>query len=129
MAKSARIEIRVTESEKTWWAEAAGGKSRVSEWLRSLANRECQQRKADQAPAGMDPPYEEHVRSLGVPVAPLAQGLDAPAFEAHHPEANPSPQAPAKEKLPLKNGSTARCPREHFHRPGVYCGSCRKIQK
>lgn len=38
MAKSARIEIRVTEGEKAAWAEAAGGPRRVSEWLRAMAN-------------------------------------------------------------------------------------------
>ena len=41
MARTGRVEIRVTDAEKAAWAEAAGGSRKVSDWLRSLANREA----------------------------------------------------------------------------------------
>ena len=110
MQKSAKVEIRVTPAETAAWAEAAGGSRKVSAWLRALANQAAFAKKREALPEGIDPPYEAHARALDIPV------LDAV-----------SPGEVGKVSIGKTNGVTLKCPRAHHHRPGVYCGTCKKI--
>lgn len=109
LPKSARVEIRVTETEKAAWAEAAGGARRVSEWLRSLANEAAFADKNREGRASSELGPADHRLVVSAP-------LDATA-----------PTGP-KGKVSIRNGAKPVCPRAHFHRAGTYCGSCGTLQ-
>lgn len=122
MARTGRVELRVTDAEKAAWAEAAGGSRRVSDWLRSLANREAFADKRAALPEGVDPPYEQHARSLEIPVAIHAGPLDEVKIDLTAP-----PDAPTTSAAVRVKPTAEQCKRWPHHRKGVYCGSCKKI--
>lgn len=99
LAKSSRVEIRVTDLEKADWATKAGGTRRVSDWLRSLAN-------AAPFPGG------------------VVEQVDTPASST----GGPSGREGSSPSPAIKRKPRAGCARAHFHRPGVYCASCEKLQ-
>jgi hypothetical protein len=119
--KSNRIECRVTDLEKADWQKAAGGSRRVSEWLRGLANAECERLRRGE---------DEHTLPPDAPTTSAARIVKP--FEA--PNAKPLIVADAIEREvqvvpPPRSGKVASqtCPRAHHHRPGRYCGTCKKV--
>lgn len=113
MQKSNRIECRVTDLEKQDWQKAAGGSRRVSEWLRGLANAECERLRSQ---SGIERIIEEQRTPAGR-IEPV-------------PNAKPLIVADAISKGLTREGGSPRldkCPRAHHHRPGRYCGTCKKV--
>lgn len=110
MTKQAKVEVRCTDEEKARWQEAAGGPRRVSAWLRDLANATA----------------ERHENPLLVVEAnePL---LHEPVVEATKTALIPDPSADALGRGKVREKKRTGCVRSHFHRPGVYCGTCKKI--
>jgi hypothetical protein len=106
--KSNRIECRVTDLEKADWQKAAGGSRRVSEWLRGLANAECERLRRGE---------DEHTLPPDAPTTSAARIVKP--FET--PNAKPLIVADAIKQ------ATGVCPRAHHHRPGRYCGACKKV--
>lgn len=116
MQKSQRTELRTTELEKADWAWAAGGTRKVSDWLRGLANAEC-----------------ERLRLLGN-ITPVPTGTSGRASEAVASSSSPAPKVSvAGGATPREAGTGSKgippCSRERHHRPNTYCGACEKVIK
>lgn len=94
------VKLRLTDLEKQDWQTAAGGARRLSEWVRSVCNAACVV------------PHE------------AASMLDSAAAETVLPNAKPKLVADAIERGAQPK---AQCDRWMHHRPGVYCGSCKKV--
>lgn len=101
MQRSQQMNLRRTELEVSDWAWAAGGKGKVSDWLRSLANAEVHRMRT------------------------TPQGASVPTANATDEELRIA-SSPEKIVVPESVGSAA-CPRERHHRKNTYCGSCGKV--
>lgn len=142
MQKSQRMSMRLTELEGSDWGWAAGGKGKVSEWLRALANAEVRRLREEAAGAG---PITDSRGS----VLPTAYATDEELRIASSPEKilvlpdafvpADSPVAPdgaikvdmhagaGTKGIPQTKVTKVACSREHHHRKGVYCGACKKV--
>lgn len=120
MQRSSKVEIRTTDLEKADWQKAAGGARLVSSWLRSLANAECarlrsgEKQEAEQIIAAVS----EHPRPESKPLT-VADAIERSASGLVEGITDHAP----RDGKPL----AVKCPRAHHHRPGRYCGACKKV--
>lgn len=107
MQRSQTVRLRVTEMEKEAWGAAAGGKGKVSDWLRALANREAHTGTTITVEGG----------SGGYRVTDVV--ID---------EATKISFPTAEQTVITKPFTKPEdCPRWMHHRKGVYCGTCKKV--
>jgi hypothetical protein len=123
MARTGRVEIRVTDAEKAAWAEAAGGSRRVSEWLRRLANERAFGGVAELADAPASSTGDLG-REGSIPSPATEPLLDDPVVEATKIALLDEGTHPREQK---SGKLTGQCPRWPHHRKGTYCGTCKKI--
>lgn len=104
--KKAKVEIRCEFDEKASWVEAAGGSRKLSAWAREVLNRAA-----------------SNVEQASVP---LPAQVDAGSTNGR--SAGPDPASGGSTPSPAAIPA-GQCPRWFHHKPGVYCGTCKKIQK
>ena len=149
------VRLRLTDLEKADWQKAAGGSRKLSEWIRLVCNAAAEANRVTKAGLDPDPIFREPVpnaKPLIVAAAiqdsvqgektaqaggdhRVAPGPTTRGEDQAHRESRPLPdtQAPggdsssgARTSASGSGGET--CPRWMHHRPGVYCGACKKVQ-
>lgn len=106
------VRLRLTELERESWGRAAGGKGKLSDWIRAQCNRAAMPGMTD------------------LMVSP--ETIDA--FLAENP---PPPgggwveDARAHEEMKSESltSDSGECPRWMHHRPNTYCGACKTVVK
>jgi hypothetical protein len=125
MQRSSKVEIRTTDLEKADWQKAAGGARRVSEWLRGLANAEVNRltRMSTDLPV---PNEKQETEQIIAAVAKYPRPESKPLIVVPTEKETVTYETPQHTVVtrPLENGG---CPRAHHHRPGRYCGTCKKV--
>lgn len=126
-AKDTTVNIRVSAETKARWQEAAGGPRKLSKWLTRLADAAYENSKIDgtsligNAIATLRDEDQAHRESRPLPGA-SAEG-DGSSSEARTAEGvgQPAPSVIEQE------ASAGQCPRWMYHRKGVYCGTCKRV--
>lgn len=115
------VRLRLTEAEREQWAHAAGGKGKLSEWIRAVCNVAS---APDLVVTAV--PREEPVdarpcaRAEG---APKPKGRGGVTTSGTGKQALPS-ALPVKQPV---DAVASDCPRWMHHRPGIYCGTCKLV--
>ena len=123
-----RVELRLTELEKKDWSEAAGGTRKLSDWIRAQCNAAAGEQLRAADPMVTKPVIVEdairrsvedqaHRESRSLPATGAVPGADS-SRPGSRGASGAGASAPA---------SSQACPREWAHRPGVYCGACKRV--
>jgi hypothetical protein len=144
--KTNLVRLRLTELEREAWAKAAGGKGKLSEWIRAVCNQAA-------LPGGLSGPGGVLTVPREEPVVarPRARADEAPAAETKRAlttsgteqQALPSVQNMALTSLPpgavvpvqagedteraAVKAAAKNCTRWMHHRKSVYCGTCKRV--
>lgn len=94
------VRLRLTTMEREAWSRAAGGKGKLSDWIRATCNASA---LTEGEPDGPRPI--------------VVEGTDSSAVSAE----TPVDRAVARFV-------DYQCARWQHHRKGVYCGSCKRVQ-
>lgn len=137
------VKLRLTDLEKKDWIRAAGGSRKLSEWIRFVCNTAA-------LSGGEELGSETGARALAVQVSPPPESAvpnekplivsaaiqESVQGEQAHRESRSLPATQALgddsssgKRKSAPGGDVETCPRWMHHRPGVYCGSCKKVQK
>lgn len=131
------VRLRLTDLEKQDWQRAAGGARKLSEWIRSVCNTEVaatlEEGVADAKsstsggmPAQVGTPASSVVPKPKVVEDAIERSLEGRGGElkdggsSGHTSGDETPAAAPR-------ASSDQCPRWMYHRPGVYCGTCKKV--
>lgn len=121
------VRLRLTTAERESWAKAAGGKGKLSEWIRATCNSAAHENsgdgEAEPAPSGVPALKARQSR-------PLRETLDAVGLLDQAKVSLPPRDERRDDEPTAKQGSkhdAIKCPRWMHHRKGVYCGSCKRV--
>lgn len=137
------VRLRLTDLEKKDWQGAAGGARKLSEWIRSVCNEACAERAEQEAANSAAEKLHAARVPLTTPVMPRVvadenapPGVAKPvivkdAIEREVRDEAGSALTAATDAVevagPRPAVSKEQCPRWMYHRPGVYCGTCKKV--
>lgn len=142
------VRLRLTELERQDWALVAGGKGKLSEWIRATCNA-----AAEKARIETQGPPQPETEDLALSdaravkraeakqlVATLGPDASVGAYERHKAAVENLGSSAGeetrlserlKEEQDATLGRTAKvslsCSRERHHRSGTYCGACKKV--
>ena len=147
-----RVELRLTELEKKDWSEAAGGVRRLSEWIRAVCNARvaeladaaasstAAERREGSTPSPSIKSVTTQIMSQGEPIIVAKPVIVEDAIrrsigdQAHRESRSlPVTQEPGDDSKGtlrtsvLASDDGSGCPRWQHHRPGVYCGACKRV--
>jgi hypothetical protein len=120
------VKLRLTDLEKQDWTQAAGGARKLSAWIRQVCNEACAER-AEQEAADL---AAEKLHAARVPLStPVKPVIVSDAIERSVQDETAQAIQPYKAQTPPaeQEASSGQCPRWMHHRPGVYCGTCKKV--
>ena len=117
------VRLRLTDLEKQDWQRAAGGARKLSEWIRSVCNAEVaatlEGRSAESLSGNAETPPASSVVPNAKPVI-VGEAIERSVQDE-------TAQAMKPYKPVEQEASAGQCPRWMYHRPGVYCGTCKKV--
>lgn len=123
--RSNNVKLRLTDLEKADWTAAAGGTRKLSEWIRQVCNAECDSTRepvpnskplivADAIERSVEDQAHRESRSL-------------PATDAGGDDLSSGGRDGAGSAAKAAGPASEQCARWMHHRPGVYCGSCKRV--
>lgn len=128
------VKLRLTDLEKADWQKAAGGSRLLSDFIRRVVNAECERLRGEDpveelVALGVEKKLEQQKVSIGkdngVTIPPPTALPPAPASSSAVRVRNDGKDAVRSDDYGKEK--TPQCPRWMHHRPGVYCGSCKKV--
>lgn len=138
-----RVELRLTELEKKDWSEAAGGTRKLSDWIRAQCNSAARLARDENGAVVAKPVIVEDAirRSIGEDASVGAYERHKAALEREdqaHRESRPLPATETRGAdsssgdrksvgAGVKASAPSACPRAWAHRPGTYCGACKRV--